>query len=59
MHHDPKQREIQHLAYRLWEKSGKPSGHSRHFWEKARYMLWHARARVREFHVTSHDGQHT
>ena len=43
---------MRELAYRLWEKAGRPSGMSHHFWEKARYMLWHARARVREFHVT-------
>ena len=52
MRHDHRHEEMRELAYRLWEKAGRPSGMSHHFWEKARYMLWHARARVREFHVT-------
>jgi hypothetical protein len=56
MRHDSHQREIEQLAYRLWEKSGKPRGHSRHFWDKAQQMLWHARARVREFRVVG-DGE--
>jgi hypothetical protein len=51
MHRETVQRDVQALAYQLWEKAGKPDGHAHHFWERAQHLLWHAQARVHEFRV--------
>jgi len=55
--HRPHQ-ELEELAYRLWEKAGRPHGQAQHFWEKARNILWHAQARIHEFRVEPEEPGH-